>query len=611
MLVPVLGMGALAATVIDQRWDERQTSTQLAEQAEALGETIDLYAALSAEEVHLTVHALTLDLGGTPEDHDDLDHERIESARALIDQVRTASPRLPLADTLDALVPLRRAVEAGEGTYPDVDAAFRRVNAAIETRSQMQLTQIERIANQEPLAAEVRAHLRALRASLDAFPYAGDRVRAGLALVVTAAGSDAAADLIEISARFDQHVAGAQQDAGPRAALAWRTYESDPARQRAEATFDQAVRIGLGQATSPFTGALDSIVPAIEDGAAWVSLLSDAVTASAADLEATAQAQAANDSQAVQRQVLLLAVLVLVSVGLAVVLAREMVAPSIDLERAARRVARGEFDLPAIEERGPREVMTTVAAFNDMAATLAAVEDHAVALADDPDAPILGQPLPGRTGEALQITLDKLRASMRDAEQHRYELAEMAAHDDLTGLLNRGAAFDAIRRDLARARREHQVLLALYVDLDGLKILNDTYGHAVGDAAIRQTANALSATTREGDVVARLGGDEFVIVGAVPAEGRDGVDSLADRVHTAVSDRTVDLGAEGAQHLRCSVGIALSDPAGDTVEDLIRNADAALYEAKRAGRDRISWYDRTGDAGTTGADARGTAGAIS
>jgi len=284
-------------------------------------------------------------------------------------------------------------------------------------------------------------------------------------------------------------------------------------------------------------------------------------------------------------------VLVLASVAVARWIARSLARPSSDLEVAARRVERGDFDLPPVAVRGPREVRATVTAFNDMAATLAAVEDHAVALAEDPTSPVLDHPLPGRTGHAMQAAIDRLRRSLDEAEAHRVELVELATHDGLTGLRNRAAAYAEIERELARARREGVSLLAVYVDLDGLKELNDTYGHETGDAAIVATAAALRATTRRADIVARLGGDEFMVVGPVPPGGPEAVLAFAERIHAAVGAQTVAVG-DGLRELRCSIGVALSSPAGDTTEDLVRAADAAMYRAKTAGRDRVvsTWH---------------------
>jgi diguanylate cyclase (GGDEF)-like protein len=221
-----------------------------------------------------------------------------------------------------------------------------------------------------------------------------------------------------------------------------------------------------------------------------------------------------------------------------------------------------------------------------MTDTLAAVEAHAVALADEPDAPFLDDPLPGRTGRALQVALNRLRASMLMAEETRRELAHAATHDELTGLLNRGAALAMIERDLAGAARTASSVMVLFVDLDDLKLINDRHGHATGDDALRVAASALLAATRKSDVVARIGGDEFLVAGI--ESDRAEIERLAERVRRAVASSQV-ITAAGPITLRCSIGAATSGPRATAVDELIKRADAALYAAKGNGRNRVAW----------------------
>ncbi|HSP03922.1 MAG TPA: GGDEF domain-containing protein, partial [Acidimicrobiales bacterium] len=327
----------------------------------------------------------------------------------------------------------------------------------------------------------------------------------------------------------------------------------------------------------------------------WGLLLTEVVGAAARDLAEAAGEHAADAGDDVRNEVVLAAVLIVASAAVGLATAATLTRPARDLQSAARRVEAGDFESDPVPVRGPMELRETVLAFNDMAATLAAVEDHAVALAEDPTSTVLDDPLPGRTGLALQQAIDRLRTSVHQAETHRAELLELATHDGLTGLLNRAAAFTAIQHDLSRADRDGTQLLALYVDLDGLKLLNDTYGHDVGDEAIARTADALRSTTRDSDVVARLGGDEFMVVGPVPEGGRDEIAAFAERIRAAVSLQTVRVGAGEAAPLRCSIGVALSDEWTGSAEALVRAADEAMYAAKHAGRDRIAWTDTAPD----------------
>jgi diguanylate cyclase (GGDEF)-like protein len=228
-----------------------------------------------------------------------------------------------------------------------------------------------------------------------------------------------------------------------------------------------------------------------------------------------------------------------------------------------------------------------------MSATLRAVQTQAIALAQgDLDDPVLQNPLPGRTGGALQSALTELQSSVREREAQREELNERATRDFLTGLLNREAALEALELDLARVHRgDSQLVLAvLFIDLDELKKINDSLGHDRGDWALRGIADALRATTRASDVVARFGGDEFV-VGWLGNVGSDAPAMLAKRIGEYVSRLEVR-GDTGSLKLGCSIGVALSEPTDVSVATLIERADQALYVAKAKGRGRVHQLNR-------------------
>ncbi|MEI6620506.1 MAG: PAS domain S-box protein [Actinomycetes bacterium] len=173
-----------------------------------------------------------------------------------------------------------------------------------------------------------------------------------------------------------------------------------------------------------------------------------------------------------------------------------------------------------------------------------------------------------------------------DVTESRYarqELSFRASHDPMTSLLNRGALLTWMDRVLAASHRSSDRYLAvLFCDLDGLKGVNDTYGHAAGDEVIIQTANRLRDQVRSEDVVARLGGDEMVIVlqgiGSVEAAER-----FAAKVQRAMAEPIVAQGA--AIEVGISIGIALAAQKEDA-EAVLARADRALYQAKRTGRSR-------------------------
>lgn len=156
-----------------------------------------------------------------------------------------------------------------------------------------------------------------------------------------------------------------------------------------------------------------------------------------------------------------------------------------------------------------------------------------------------------------------------------------ALHDPVTGLANRTAFLDAVKRACARATRERSTLAVLYVDLDGFKRVNDSFGHEAGDRVLVATAELIASCVRAADVVARLGGDEFCVL-------LERVATLDETIE--VADRVIATLAEtrpgGADGVTASIGIALN-PAGDlSVSELLRRADEAMYDAKRSGRGR-------------------------
>jgi diguanylate cyclase (GGDEF)-like protein len=165
--------------------------------------------------------------------------------------------------------------------------------------------------------------------------------------------------------------------------------------------------------------------------------------------------------------------------------------------------------------------------------------------------------------------------------------------DPLTGLFNRRFLVEQAPRVWRHARRDGTRVAAMVLDLDHFKQLNDTHGHAAGDAVLRAVARSLSTTVRPTDVLARTGGEEIVVLGLV--SDPDEAARLAERLRTAVAtSQTAD-----GYAVTTSVGIALTRPADgdDPVEGLRRlidRADAAMYEAKQQGRDRVAtvWVPR-------------------
>ncbi len=168
-------------------------------------------------------------------------------------------------------------------------------------------------------------------------------------------------------------------------------------------------------------------------------------------------------------------------------------------------------------------------------------------------------------------------------------LAQLATHDPLTGLLNRHGLEEALQRHFGT--RPRQALVLCQVDIDHFKRINDGHGHAAGDTVLKGVAQTLAAQVRGGDFVARLGGEEF-LVGCSGADLAQAL-ALAERLRAAVAQRRHAVA--GGESLGCTVSIGVSPAFSERAdwEAALRDADAALYRAKQAGRDRVEAAPKT------------------
>lgn len=156
-----------------------------------------------------------------------------------------------------------------------------------------------------------------------------------------------------------------------------------------------------------------------------------------------------------------------------------------------------------------------------------------------------------------------------------------ATHDGMTGLANRALFMDRLRNAVARTSREQRPSGVLVIDMDGLKQINDTHGHRIGDAVIVEFSNRLKKATRDTDTAARLGGDEFGVI-LTPLESPDGINSAVQRIHTEVAP---PFEFQNKQfQLKASVGSALMPHDGTEPEALLEVADQRMYAAKQAQR---------------------------
>jgi diguanylate cyclase (GGDEF)-like protein/PAS domain S-box-containing protein len=181
--------------------------------------------------------------------------------------------------------------------------------------------------------------------------------------------------------------------------------------------------------------------------------------------------------------------------------------------------------------------------------------------------------------------------SARDiqAEHDAREAAEyVAAHDELTQALNRRAVIERMDKLLAHPPRSSGQRACLYVDLDGLKAVNDSLGHTFGDSLLIEVVQRVTDTVRSDDVVGRIGGDEFVVLLA-SVDGPDGASAVAEKIRRAVAE-PVEVDGRSVVSTT-SIGIALAHP-HETIDELMREADLALLQAKALGGNRIELFGR-------------------
>ncbi|MEV7627110.1 EAL domain-containing protein [Actinoplanes sp. NPDC089786] len=199
------------------------------------------------------------------------------------------------------------------------------------------------------------------------------------------------------------------------------------------------------------------------------------------------------------------------------------------------------------------------------------------------------------TRDELSSVARALNETVARTEAATNRLAQQATHDTLTGLPNRALVLDRLEQALTRSRRDGTLMAVLFIDLDRFKPINDSLGHHTGDEVLIEIAGRLTTISRGGDTVARLAGDEFVVICpdlVVP----DTATGTADLIMTDLS-RPIMVGTGAAARevtVGASVGIAFADQTGDqTPEDLVRDADVAMYQAKQRGRGRVVIFNET------------------
>lgn len=186
-------------------------------------------------------------------------------------------------------------------------------------------------------------------------------------------------------------------------------------------------------------------------------------------------------------------------------------------------------------------------------------------------------------------------ADITQLKENQVQLEFMAHHDPLTRLPNRSLAESRLEHEIEQAQRHAHQIAVLFIDLDRFKAVNDSFGHLVGDELLCAVSERLGKRVREGDTLGRLGGDEFILVVNPLTETQDA--AVIARDFIAALSEPFELSDEHEVFIGGSIGISLFPQDGETVSELMKNADAAMYLAKNSGRNQFSFYTKELNAG--------------
>jgi diguanylate cyclase (GGDEF)-like protein len=190
----------------------------------------------------------------------------------------------------------------------------------------------------------------------------------------------------------------------------------------------------------------------------------------------------------------------------------------------------------------------------------------------------------------FHVYIDRSMSYYQRMKTSNDRLVEMATTDPLTGLLNARAYYDLCNNQIALMHRIQSSYSILFIDLDHFKTINDTYGHAIGDLVLKQTANCLLKHLRKTDIIGRIGGEEFSVF--LPNTDKRHAVNLAEALRRHIEIQRIDIGNTSSIQITASIGVSSENGFGaSTITELQKSADSAMYDAKHAGRNRVSIFN--------------------
>ena len=582
LVVAVLPLMGMIASTVDEviRADERARGAVVAEDAisrMAAGARLrykiqieqgTLLPLIEARRLGVTDDQLAVVLGR------DFSAAIPETRRQVDDAVRQAEDA-GLPSVASAVAELRRAVDAGTASSADVltgyTAQIQRVWAVMDADLQeARISQLEM--GDSTGEVDLVRRLDALRLSARAVDHALAELGMLYYEINPAAGGAgefryglSGYRAVTLEALVDLR---SRAEPGSRLGRALAAFDLDARVQRFETRVAATVRL-----SDPEPLTFDELVHLLPDGYVRSDRLYAAAQAAADDARQATRAQRVDAEVDRDQRFALMVALVAATLAAVALELRWMRRPLQRLEDRARAVSDGAVGLAPLPVRGPRETKVLASALNDVTATL----DRVPRILDPdlwPTRTDVVDGIPGALGDSVRSAADRLHDALAD-------LQRLALTDQLTGLGNRAA----LRQRLGTALGGHPdgagAVAVLLIDLDGFKEVNDTLGHGFGDELLRRVAEDLRLLVRPADEVFRLGGDEFAVVLADITDVSEAV-GVAGRVVRSLA-APFEIDAMRVQ-VSASVGVALAPPAD--VDVLLRNADLAMYAAKRAGKNQ-------------------------
>ena len=603
VLLPITILAIAASALLRERYDTAQQANAVAHEIPTLNGLVKLHSLLDQERIPIELSlrtaefgidspdaALTYGFGSTPEP---------ATRAALYRQLHALGGAAPPGFAAELGLLLRHIDHGREGATP-ADHALAQLSDLVSNSFARRLATLEQSTANISQAARLNLALAALSDTNDALGAGGAEAGELSDLYLAPAGQRPSELSALGKALALYRYAGARLlgDVAPIRAAFRRLEQNTDWQQFQAATTAAAVgggpQINAGLSASSIT-AMANIIPLVDLFHSEISGQHELYAlVGLAENDAYQSASALQSSSASAFRTLLIETIIAVglTIAVALLLARSISQPLRRLASHARAVSEGHLELPPLPGRGPKETVVVSETFNDLMSNLRLLEAKTRALAECSfEDPVLAEPLPGRLGQALHESVVVLSGSIVERDNLQQRLVHQATHDSLTGLHNRAAAIEFLDQALARASRGSEAVAVLFIDLDDFKRANDTHGHAVGDAILRELAHRMSDAARRGDFLARLGGDEFVVI----AEGiNDGAEAQAigARLVEAASE-PVEVGGVRVSVGAC-VGIAFAlDGAADDPSQLLARADLAVYRAKHAGSSRVEIYDES------------------